>query len=282
MTLETSLLGEFVSTHPSEAARVLESMPAPDAAEVMQQLPLDLFSELLRWLSPITAASALESLGPEGAANALSATRSDLAAAVLRTMSAEQQSAIVDRLSPDARKETGPLLRFADGTAGALMDPSVLTFAESLTAADALERVRHNSEHALYYLYVVDDAQKLVGVANIRELMAARPEQLLGSIAVRTVSSLPARASWESLLAHPGWKRFHALPVVETDGRFLGVVRYESVRKLEDQSAEHQLEDHGARTATALGELYGLGLRGLFDLAASAVLGSGEAEGRPR
>ena len=282
MTLEASLLGEFVATHPNEAARVLESMPAPDAAEVLAQLPLDLLAGLLRWLAPVTAASALESLGPERAANALSASRSDLAAAVLRTMSAEQQSAVVDRLSPEARKETGALLRFADGTAGALMDPSVLTFTESVTAADALERFRHNSEHALYYLYIVDDAQKLVGVANIRELMAARPERLLGSIAVRTVASLPARASWESLLAHPGWKRVHALPVIETDGRFLGVVRYESVRKLEDRAAEHLLEDHGARTATALGELYGLGLRGLFDLAASAVLGSGDAKGRQR
>lgn len=282
MTLETSLLGKFVSTHPGEAARVLESMPAPDAAEVMELLPLNLLSALLRSVSPATAASALESLAPERAATALSATRPDIAAAVLRTMGAEQRSAIVDRLSPDARKQTGELLRYADGTAGALMDPTVLTFAEQLSIADALDRFRHNPERALYYLYLVDDAQRLVGVANIRELMAAQPVRLLSSIAVRSVAALPARASWESVLANPAWNRFHALPVVETDGRFLGVVRYESVRKLEDQWKENHLEDQGARTATALGELYGLGLRGLFDLATSAVFGVGKHDGRER
>jgi magnesium transporter len=276
------LLGKFVSTHPGEAARVLESMPASDAAEVIDLLPLNLLSRLLQSLSPVTAASALESLAPERAANALSAARPDIAAAVLRSTGAEQRSAIVDRLSPDARKKTGELLRFADGTAGFLMDPTVLTFAEQLSVADALDRFRHNPERALYYLYVVDDAQKLVGVANVRELMAAQPARLLGSIAVRSVASLPARASWKSVLANPAWDRFHALPVVETDGRFLGVVRYESVRKLEDQWKGNQLDDQGARTATALGELYGLGLRGLFDLATSSVLGVGEHDRRER
>jgi magnesium transporter len=282
LTLETNLLGKFVSMHPAEAARVLESMPAPDAAEVIDVLPLTLLSKLLQSLSPVTAASALERLAPERAANALSATRPDIAAAVLRTMGAEQRTALMDRLSPDARKQTGALLRYADGTAGYLMDPTVLTFAEQLSVSDAVDRFRHNPERALYYLYVVDDAQRLVGAANIRELMAAQPARLLGSIAVRSVASLPARASWKSVLANPAWDRFHALPVVETDGRFLGVVRYESVRKLEDRWRENQLDDHGARTATALGELYGLGLRGLFDLATSAVFGVGEHDGRER
>ena len=282
MTLETNLLGKFVSMHPAEAARVLESMPAPDAAEVIDVLPLTLLSELIQSLSPVTAASALERLAPERAANALSATRPDIAAAVLRTMGAEQRTALVDRLSPDARKQTGALLRYADGTAGSLMDPTVLTFAEQLSVSDAVDRFRHHPERALYYLYVVDDAQRLVGAANIRDLMAAQPARLLGSIAVRSVASLPARASWKSVLANPAWDRFHALPVVETDGRFLGVIRYESVRKLDDRWKESQLDDHGARTATALGELYGLGLRGLFDLATSAVFGVGEHDGRER
>ena len=282
MTLEASLLGKFVSTHPAEAARVLESMPAPNAAEVLDVLPVTLLSRLLQSLSPVTAASALESLAPERASTALSSTRPDIAAAVLRTMGSERRSAIVDRLSPEARKQTGELLRYADGTAGSLMDPSVLTFAEQLSATDALDRFRHNPERALYYLYVVDDAQRLVGAATIRELMAAQPARLLGSIAVRSVASLPARASWKSVLANPAWNRFHALPVVETDGRFLGVVRFESVRKLDDRWKESQLDDQGARTATALGELYGLGLRGLFDLATSTVLGVGEHDGRER
>ena len=79
-------------------------------------------------------------------------------------------------------------------------------------------------------------------------------------------------------MVHPAWKRFHALPVIDTDGRFLGVVRYKSVRELEARFLETGFEDQGARTAEAVGELYGLGLRGMFESLVSALLGSDESQ----
>lgn len=278
MTLQADLLRQFVSAHPSQSARVMESMPSPAAAEVMEALPVSLFSGLIRSLPPVTGANVLALLPTEKAAEGLSAVRPDLAAAVLRTMDAETRASIMQRLNRDARHSLRRLLRYADGSAGAVMDPSVIALSEGLSMAEALERVHQHPEHALYYLYVVDDDQKLVGVVTFRDLIAARPEQLLGIVATREVASLPALASWQSVLAHPAWKRVHALPVVEADGRFVGVVRYETIRKLEAKWEDTHREDRGARTAASLGELYGLGLRGLIDLATSAVLGSERSE----
>ncbi len=280
MNLETELLVQFISTHPAEAARAMESMPTADAAEVIEDLPAEVCAGLFRWLSPTTAANALGRLPVEEAAQAISATRRDLAAAVLRTVDAEPRAAILAAVDSEVRNALRRLLRFAEGTAGALMDPGVISASQRVSVADALERVRHNPQHALYYLYVVDDEQKLVGVVNIRELMGARQDQPLGLVAVRDVASIPARASWDSVLAHPAWRRVHALPVVETDGRFLGVIRYESVREVEEGREEDRVEDEAGRTASAVGELFGIGLRGLFDLAASAVFGSTESERR--
>jgi len=277
--LETRLLDAFVTTHPAEVARVLESMPASDAAEVMTDLAIDVLPTLLPWLIPSSAGSALELVAVERASRALSATPRDVAATILRAMGSAHRSRIMESLRPEERKAIKRLLRYSEGTAGALMDPEVLAVPESSSAGDALERLRRSPQRALYYVYVVSADQKLVGVVTIRELMGARPDQLLGLIAVRPVESLPARAAWESVVTHPAWKRVHALPVVEIDGRFLGVVRYKSIRELEERLVETRLEDHGARTGAALGELYGLGLRGLLDWAASAVLGSTESKG---
>jgi len=274
MRLEAALLDAFVAAHPAEAARALEEMPASDAAEVMAILPTDGLAELLRWMIPAAAARSLGLIVVDEAARALSAARRDVAVTILRSIDAEHRSSIMDSLEREERKALRRLLRYADGTAGAMMDPQVLAVAESVTVGGALERLRKNPQHALYYVYVVSEDQRLVGVVNIRELMGARPDQLLGLIAVREVQSLPARASWESIVADPGWKRVHALPVVETDGRFVGAVRYESVRELEERSAAAGLEDHGARTGAAVGELYALGLRGLFEWAQLTVLGS--------
>jgi magnesium transporter len=278
MALEGRLLGAFVDAHPAQAARALELMSASEAAEVMADLPSEMCAELLRWLSPVLAARAVESVPAEQAARALSSTRRDVAAAILRAMSRSHRSIIMESMSVKSQKATKGLLRYAEDTAGALMDPEVLTIAESISVADALERIRQSTRHALYYVYVVTEDQKLVGVVNVRDLVGARPDQVVGLVAARPVESVSTRASWQAVVAHPGWGRFHALPVVESDGRFAGVIRYESVRNLEERLSGTRREDHGAQTAMALGELYGLGLRGLVESATAAMLGSGEPE----
>lgn len=282
MELETRLLEAFVSLHPAQAARAIEQMPTSDAAEVMTELPVDVLAGVLPSVAPVSAANALQLVPVRKAVDVLSATPRNVGAAILRTMGRDPRSTIMESMSDEAGRALSSLLRYSEGSAGALMDPQVLPIPEASSVAEALERLRKNANRSLYYVYVVADDQKLVGVANLRELMAARPEQHLGLVAVRRVASLPAAASWKAIVAHPAWSRFHALPVVEADGRFLGVIRYEVIRELERSLVETQLEDHGFQTAAALGELYGLGLRGLVGWAASALLGPSDTTGGSR
>ncbi|MGB5268405.1 MAG: CBS domain-containing protein, partial [Polyangiales bacterium] len=255
-----------------------ESLSAANAADVMEELSFDRLAQLLPWLAPPLAASSLELVELNKAAAALSATRHDVSASIIRARGAEPRSRVIESLSPAARKATKDLLRYAQDTAGALMDPQGLAIAETVSAGDALTRLRRAAKHALHYVYVVSEDQRLVGVVNLPELMAARPDQLLGLIAVRPVQSVSARATWQAILEHPAWKQFHALPVVESAGRFVGVLRYASIRKLEERMLDTGHKDHAAQTAAALGELYGIGLRGLVDSAAAVVMGSGEAD----
>ncbi len=278
MELESKLLNAFTDAHPAEVARVLESLSVADAAQVMGDLPFDRLAELLAWFAPPSAAQSLELVEVNKAAAALSGARHDIAATIIRAMGPEARSRVIESLRPSARKATKNLLRYSQDTAGALMDPEALALAESISAGDGLNRLRRVAKHALHYVYVVSEDQKLGGVLNLPELMAARPDQLLGLIAVRPVQSIPARASWQTIVAHPAWKQFHALPVVESGGRFVGVLRYASIRKLEERLLDTGAQDHGAQTAAALGELYGLGLRGLVESAAAVVMGSGKAD----
>jgi magnesium transporter len=282
MDLEAALLARFVLAHPTEAARLLESMSASDVAAILADLPTEASIELLSCLNPLSAAASLQLVDVARAAMDLAATRLVAAGAILRNMQQEPRAAVLEALPPDERRALTRLLRHPEGTAGALMDPEVLSVDESASAGETLERLRRSPQHALYYVYVVDDAQRLVGVVNLRELMEARPEQPLGLRAIRPVQSLPVRASSESIVAHPAWERFHALPVVERDGRFAGVIRYESVRQLEGRFLERGLEDRATETASALGEVYALGLRGLFEWGASALLGSADPKGGSR
>lgn len=279
--LEARLLEAFADMHPAQAARALESMPRADAAAVLEELSADAAGALLTAVASVSAANALQALPTTSAAEILSASRPDVAAAILRAMERPKRSPIVEALRPEAALQVKPLIHYASDTAGALLDPGVLAVHESITAEDAIERVRKEPEHALYYVYVVNDDQELVAVTNLRELMAARQGQPLSLLATRDVAFVPATASWQTIVAHPAWSRVHALPVLASDRRFLGVIRYEVARRLERRLIETRLESRGEETAAALGELYGIGLRGLVGWVASGLLGPSDSEGGP-
>lgn len=278
MELERTLLTAFASNHPTQAARSFESMSHADAAAVLASMPTEAAAVLLLKVSPPTAAAVLAMVSPDDAARSLADTRRDAAAAILRATARGQRAALLERLEPDARSALEPLLSYSEGTAGALMDPGVFSCDESISVSDALKRLRRSPRSALYYVYVVDDEQHLVGVVNLRELIEAPPDRQVGLIAARSVESLPARASSESIVRHPAWRRFHALPVVDAQARLVGVIRYELARELEGRFLDEDLGDQSAETAAALGEVYGLGLRGLFEWAASALVGSPGSE----
>ena len=279
MNLEQQLLAQFATDHPAEVAAALAAMSHREAALVLGDLAPAVAAGLLHYLPSLSAALALEQLSTEEAAAVLIAVRPDIAAPILRATPSERRAAVIAGFPSRLRATISNLLIYAEDTAGALMDPEVLTAFEQEPVRQVLARLQHNPAHALYYLYVVADDQRLVGVVNMRELMGARPDASLASVCTSHVASIAASATWQTVVEHPAWGSVHALPVVDTTGRFIGVLRYETVRALERRRASAAQTDSGLQTASALGELFGLGLRGIFQWPASEIAdGSGKRE----
>ena len=273
MNLEQQLLAQFATDHPAEVAAALAAMSHREAALVIGDLAPAVAAGLLHYLPSLSAALALEQLSTEEAAAVLIAVRPDIAATILRATPSEHRAAVIACFPPRLRAEISDLLIYAEDTAGALMDPEVLTAFEQESVRQVLERVQRNPEHALYYLYVVADDQRLIGVVNMRELMSAWPDASLTSVCTRHVASIAASATWQTVVGHPAWGSVHALPVVDETDRFVGVIRYKTARDLERRQASDALTDSGLQTASALGELFGLGLRGVFHWPASGTAG---------
>lgn len=266
MNLEQQLLARFATDHPAEVASDLAALSHREAALVLGDLAPAIAAGLLHYLPSLSAALALEQLSVEEATAILIAVRPDIAASILRATPSERRAAVIACFPPRLQAVVSTLLIYAEDTAGAIMDPEVLTAFEQEPVRQVLERVQRNPEHALYYLYVVADNQRLVGVVNMRELMSARADASLASVCTPNVASLAASATWQTVVGHPAWGSVHALPVVDETGRFVGVIRYKTARDLERHQASDALTDSGLQTASALGEVFGLGLRGLFGL----------------
>jgi Mg/Co/Ni transporter MgtE len=123
--------------------------------------------------------------------------------------------------------------------------------------------VREASGQARYNVYVVDRTQALVGVVNLHELLLAPDGVTLADVMVPDPVRLDARADRAAVVAHPGWRRVHSIPVVDEQGGYLGAVRYRTLRQLEDELLGAAETD--ADAARALGELFAAGASGLLD-----------------
>jgi magnesium transporter len=274
MDLERELLEALVAEYPEDVATWLEEMTSTDVAMVLELLTVEACSVVLQQMSPLPGARALSEVSVVHAGQALREVRTDTALRLLRAVSAEARAALLATFEPERQGRFARQLNYPEGTAGALMDPRVLSLRESCSAQSALERVRLSPDEVTYYLYVVDDEQRLVGVLNLRELLHLRPGQQLGSVCQRAVHTLSARSPWDAVLAHGGWRWVHALPVVDERGVFLGAIRYKMLKQIEHEllaGAGVGVSTSGA--GSALGELYGLSVRGLLEWGVGLVQG---------
>lgn len=263
MSLQDRLAKELLRAHSERAASALERLDTEDAALVLAGASGRELAAVLKRLSPHLAADLLERLGVEQVAEAFEALQLDVASRLARRLGEQRLAAVVERLPARRARAVQSLLSFPENTAGALMDPEVLALPEDLSAKEAVARVRKTPEHARYNLYVLDHAQALVGVVNLRELFLARPEAHLSDFMVRGPQRLDARADRSAVLSHPGWKEVHSLPVVDEKGCYLGAVRYRTLRQLEDVLIRGKAEDGSA--PEALGQLFAAGAAGLLD-----------------
>lgn len=267
--LQARLARELLRQYPERAADVLERVAVQEGARLLRQFPVDEAAAAVRAMAPNAAAASLAAVDPQRAAAITAKLLPDVASALLRRIDEGARAAILDELTGAHAQRLRAVLRFPPDTAGALMDPAVLAIPEDLTAREAVARVRERPRDAHYNVYVVDRTGCLVGVLNLRELFLARPRSVLSEVMKRAPRRLEAEAPSVAIVEHPGWKEVHALPVVDADGRYLGAVRYGTLRRLEAELHGRPVAEKD--TGEALGELYAAGFSAVLDVLAGTA-----------
>ena len=269
----------FLESHPPRAATVLGRMPAARAAGVLRALPPGIAAAVMREMTVSGAAECLRSLASaEGAAIVAEMATGD-AAGIVRALEPAHRDPLLAALPPAAREPIVRLLPYVDGTAGAVMDPSIFQLPQDVLVADARVRLSRAARDLLYYLYVVDRERRLVGVLDIAELMFARARDPVSAVMHRDVDRLSVWTPVSLVRDHAGWQDYHAMPVVDDDDRLVGAVRYQTLRRLE-REASARAPDPARVTAGALAELFQLGTSGLV-AGISATTSAGRAALEP-
>lgn len=272
MTAEERLARAFIATQPDRAARVLEQLAPAAAADVLRAIPPAPAAVMIGRMTAPHASTLLGRLEPAAAAAVATHMPSQQLATTLRLLEPAAREALLDALPQELRAPLSRMLPYPEGTAGAAMDPAVFRLPDDVLVADARTRLRLAGRDLLYYVYVVDREQHLVGVLDIAELMVAPARARLRAMMHDDVEQLSAWMPVAMVQEHPAWQRLHALPVVDEDARLVGAIRYQTLRRLEQESGE-RTPDVSGLTARALGELFQVGTTGLVAGVAATASG---------
>jgi len=213
-----------------DAGAMLERLDMETAADTLNEVEYPLQSELLSELDPERASDLLERMAPDDAADILADIPHDEAERLLSLMQARDAQPIRD------------LLRYGAETAGGIMTTEVLALPQDATVADALVYMRQHSEHLemVYYLYIIDEEQHLMGVVSLRQLVITEPEAKMRSLMNPDVIKVQVDADQEEVANRISKYDLLAIPVVDADNRLVGLVTVDDVI---DVIHEEQAED---------------------------------------
>lgn len=215
----------FLLDYPHEAARRLEAMPVADAAELLATQPPHAAVRAWQALAADVARAVLEHVPDALAQRLLSDAEPAASAAVLAQLDQAARAVRLAALDPQVAQELRELLAYPEDSAGRLMDPQVSPLRAQLSVAEALARLRTIKRRGLRELFVVDDAGRLTGRVEIQDLAVAGEALPLREITRGLIAAVRDLDLREDVVAALQQQPITELPVVTSEGRFVGVIR---------------------------------------------------------
>jgi magnesium transporter len=229
MTMNTHIADEYARRHPVAAAAHLEAIPDQALPEVVTGIGAAALTVAMEYLSPLKSLAVFSALPREAQLEILDGSSPRLAVTVLAQLPDSDREELLGSLSATTRKDLERLMSFPENSAGRLMDRSFITAKANMTVGQALERLRDSSVRGSRTLFVVTPKGRVEGRVDIQDLALATAEESLSDHVHPVTESVTTQTNREELVELLDRSRSDSVPVVDADGRLMGVVRYRSL-----------------------------------------------------
>ncbi|PYT08341.1 MAG: magnesium transporter [Acidobacteria bacterium] len=200
-----------------------------------------LASRIIGEIHPVQAAELLSALPAESAARVLQELPSDDAAQFVSELPAEFGQRLLSLMKGEEAAEVQELLVYSEETAGRIMTPDVFALHEDTLVEDAIRALQQNKEaEMVFYLYVVDDRNHLVGVLSLRQLLLNDPKVRLKEIMTTDVIRVRTDTDQEEVARVASKYDLLAVPVVDDHNKLVGIITIDDVI---DVAREEATED---------------------------------------
>lgn len=217
---------ELSRLHPADLADIVEQLDHSAAGYVLSTLDADTAADTLQEVDEEMQGTLLEHLDTERAADILERMSPDEAADLLGDLPEVRAAEVLERMEQDEAEDVRELLAYHAESAGGHMTTDYLALAPDLPVAAAFANIRAASPELdnVYYVYVTDPEEHLLGALSLRQLILADPEASLHTVMTAPAISVEADAGEAEVAAVLNKYHLLAVPVVDADNRLQGIV----------------------------------------------------------
>ena len=245
----TNLVKLIRKTHPADLAIVFRYFNDEEQAQVFSIMVEDgQAMEFLVELDDTLIANLLENESPERIATVIQESSANDQSYILGTLEDEQAQSVIELLKTEEQEEIEELMGYPEDSAGAMMTTNVFTLYQNTICRDALKSLQDQSEaEMVFYLYITDEDDRLVGVASLRALATTPADTILKDIMVKRVHTVRPETDQEEVAQIVAQYNYLAVPVLDEDDQLLGIVTVDDVVDvIREEATEDFLQMAGA------------------------------------
>ena len=245
----TNLVKLIRKTHPADLAVVFRYFSDEEQAQVFSIMVEDGQAvEFLVELDDTLIANLLENESPERIATVIQESSANDQSYILGTLEDEQAQSVIELLKTEEQEEIEELMGYPEDSAGAMMTTNVFTLYQNTICRDALKSLQDQSEaEMVFYLYITDEDDRLVGVASLRALATTQADTILKDIMVKRVHTVRPETDQEEVAQIVAQYNYLAVPVLDADDHLLGIVTVDDVVDvIREEATEDFLQMAGA------------------------------------
>jgi len=233
--MSAALESEFVRRHPVAAAEEIETLAPEQLESVVAGLDPAALVVGMEYLSPPTALSVFSSQTLPARLEMLERAAPRLATSLLAQMAPAERDSLLAASRASTRKDLERFLSFPDESAGRLMDRSFIAVPATARVDEVLARLRRSRVRGARSVFVTASDGRLEGLVNVQDIALAGPDDLIGEAVEPVRESVTVQTGREELVDLLERSRRDSVPVVDAEGRLVGVVRYRNLfRAIED------------------------------------------------
>ena len=227
-----TVLKDFINDmRPADLADLIEHLNPEERLFIIRLLEPEGAGDVLVEIEPPVQERILSDLDNEAISEIVEELDSDDAADLVGDLPSERAKEIIKNLGDEASEELGKLLPYEEDTAGGIMALEFVAINNEATVNEAIESIREKSEEVenLYYLWVVDDFRRLVGLISLKDLLLASHDQKISSLMNPEVISVFANTDQEEVAHLVKQYDLVSIPVVDEQYRLVGRITHDDI-----------------------------------------------------